>query len=79
MGTYVNTNNVYSQIGPLAEITTPFTSLFVQCTSGDIIVIVNGASFSLSSIVPILNEGFIGKTFEVTGTGTWHGFLRGDN
>lgn len=75
--TYVMLSNVYDQVGALSEVSTRFQGAFVNCSSGSITVIVNGVSFALTS-GEVLDENFLnGKTFEVTGTGTWKGFLRG--
>ena len=78
MSNYVILNKVWDQTGPLAEQEVNYGGVFVYCSSGSITIIINGQEF----VVPeteVFDEGVInGKTFEVTGTGSWKGFLRGD-
>lgn len=77
MGTYINLSYVWSQVGALAKVTAKFDGVSIKNTLGDIVVIINGTSFALA-VGEVLDEGILnGLTFQVTGTGTWKGFLRG--
>ena len=74
---YVIMYRVWNQVGPLAEVTETFSGVQVYCSLGEIYIIINGISFHLE-IGEHFDEGIIdGRTFEITGTGTWKGFLRG--
>lgn len=76
METYALTGYVFDQAGPLAEIQTSFGGISVFCSAGTINVVVNGVSFGLS-VDEYIDENFVGHTFEVEGTGTWRGYLKG--
>lgn len=77
MESYINLNYVYDQVGALAEVTANFDGISIKNTLGDIVVIINGVSLALA-VGEVLDESVLnGITFQVTGTGTWKGFLRG--
>ena len=76
-GSYVILDKVYDQVGALSQVTTAFDGVQVYCSLGAVVIIINGVSFNLA-VGETFDESVVGgQTFQVTGTGTWKGFLRG--
>lgn len=74
---YIQLQYKWDQAGPLAQITTVYTGCSMFCSVGTINVLINGVSFGLGAN-EFLDDNFAdAKTFEVEGTGTWKGYLRG--
>jgi len=74
---YIILHRVWDQVGALSEVEEEYAGVQIYCSLGTINIIINNASLTLNE-GESLDEGVVrGKTFSITGTGTWKGFLRG--
>ena len=74
---YILLDHVWDQTGALSEIEVDYNSFFIRCTSGTVTIKLNGTAITLDTYEYIDENVIDGKTFEVSGTGSWKGYLRG--